>query len=614
VTTGAALGTFLIANDGDGWDPDPADPGDWISSSDLLNALFPPASCGSSATPPGPVDSSWHGTRVLGVLGALTGNGIGIAGITWKPYLLPVRALGKCGGYDSDIIAGMQWAAGMPVTGVPDNPYPADIINLSLGASGACPSSYAAAVPTLTAMGVLIVVSAGNEGGPVDAPGNCAGVLAVAGLRNVGTKVAFSSLGPEVSIAAPAGNCVNGSGACLRSIETTVNDGLTVPTINGYTNQTQSVNLGTSFSAPIVSGIAALMRAVNDNLTPALLIARIKSSATTFPQPIGTAVCSAATADPNNPVECACPTDGSQCGAGMVNALSAVNAALRPIAAIAMPATVAAGSNATFDAGGSVASCGRSVVSYAWTAAGGVTLQSAANTASVTVAPSGAAGTLTLTVTDSTGATDSAVVRFSASGGSLGASTTAPATAGSSASACPTEMPVTLAVPTVTESFAPASVGENVVSTLTITLGNSNAFALTESSLTQALPANLTIAAATATVPSPATTCSGAALSLTNTSSAVTLTGAVIPAKGSCSITIPVTSATAASYTSTVAANALSTGPAGSNSAAATATLTVTAPSKGGGGLDWLDMLFVTGVLLAGRRRRPVSSRAQRRP
>src|SRR5208337_4978901 len=117
----------------------------------------------------------------------------GIAGMTWNPYLLPVRALGKCGGYDSDIIVGMQWAAGMSVTGVPNNPYPAGIINLSVGGSGTCPSAYADAVSTLTGMGVLIVASAGNASGPVDAPGNCSGVLSVAGLRNVGTKVGYSS-------------------------------------------------------------------------------------------------------------------------------------------------------------------------------------------------------------------------------------------------------------------------------------------------------------------------------------------------------------------------------------------------------------------------------------
>src|SRR5262245_10166344 len=88
----------LTANDGDGRDADPSDPGDWVSDSDANNPLF----TGCDVT-----DSSWHGTRVAGLLGALTDNGVGVAGLTWKSYILPVRVLGKCGGYDSDIIAGM---------------------------------------------------------------------------------------------------------------------------------------------------------------------------------------------------------------------------------------------------------------------------------------------------------------------------------------------------------------------------------------------------------------------------------------------------------------------------------------------------------------------------
>ncbi len=582
-TSGAALGTFLIANDGDGWDPDPSDPGDWINSTDQQNTtLFPAATCPVS-------DSSWHGTRVIGVLGALTDNGVGIAGMTWGPYLLPVRALGKCGGYDSDIIAGMQWAAGMPVSGVPDNPYSADIVNLSLGGKGSCPSAYQNVVDTLATMGVLVVASAGNASGPVDAPGNCSGVLAVAGLRNVGTKVGYSSFGKEVGVAAPAGNCVNASGACLRSIDTTVNFGLTTPSTNGYTDQT-NVNLGTSFSAPIVSGIVALMRAVNANLTPAQLIARIKFSASAFPQPVGLPVCPSLATDGSG--ECACPNDGSQCGAGMVDALSAVKAALDPIPAIS------ASSNTVFDATGSVAACNFTIASYKWTSSGGVVIQSGGATAQVTVASTGTAGILMLAVTDSAGHTDStASVSFTASGA---ATINAPSSPGTAASACPAALTVTPVPPTVVEAFSPASVGENVVSALTITFSNANGFDLTQAGFTETVPANLSLQAS----PAPTTTCSGASATLTSSASTVTLAGAIIPASGSCSITLSVKSATAGSYANAIAASALSTASAGGNSASASTLLTVTAPpSKGGGGdLDWWDTMFVVGVLLAGRR------------
>jgi serine protease len=583
-TTGASLGTFLIANDGDGWDPDPSDPGDWISSTDQKNTtLFPAASCALQ-------DSSWHGTRVMGVLGAVTNNGVGVAGMTWNPYLLPVRALGKCGGYDSDIIAGMQWAAGMPVTGVPDNPYPADIINLSLGGSGSCPSTYQNVINTLTTMGVLVVASAGNESGPVDAPANCSGVLAVAGLRNVGTKVGYSSLGPEVSVSAPAGNCVNSSGACLRSIDTTVNFGLTTPGANGYTDQTNP-NLGTSFSAPVVSGIAALMRAVNANLTAPQLIARIKSSATPFPaNSSNLPVCpTVGSSTGPSPGECSCVP--GQCGAGMVNALSAVKAALNPIAAIS------ASGNTVFDASGSVAACNLTIASYLWTVSGGVAIQSGGTSAQVTVASSGSAGTLMLTVTDSAGHMDStASVSFTASGV---ATVYAPASVGTATTACPTPLTVAPTPPTVTEAFSPASVGENVASTLTITFSNANGFDLTQSGFTETVPASLSVQ----TSPAPTTTCSGSSGTLTSSASTVTMAGANIPAKGSCSMTMTVKSATAGTYANTVAANALSTASAGGNSASASTSLTVTAPSKSGGGdLDWWDMMFVAGVLLAGRR------------
>jgi serine protease len=595
------LETFLVANDGDGWDPDPSDPGDWIDSADLKNtAVFPSKNCSTS-------NSSWHGTRVMGVLGAVTNNDVGIAGMTWNPYLLPVRALGKCGGLDSDIIVGIQWAVGMSISGVPDNPYPADIVNLSLGGTGSCPSDYKDLISTLTRMGVLLVASAGNESGPVDIPANCPGVLAVAGLRNIGTKVGYSSLGPEVGIGAPAGNCVNTTSGspCLRSIDTTSNDGATTPGTSTYTDQFNS-NLGTSFSAPIVSGVAALMRAVNANLTPPQLIARIRASATPYPQPAGLAQCSAGS---SSSVECACTT--ATCGAGMVNAFSAVKAALNPIAAVKIPPNFKTGS-ATLDAGGSAAACGATVVSYAWSSTGNVHIVSGAASAAVNITSFGT-GTLTLIVTDSSGNTDTATVNFRASG----ATTAAPSSAGSAASSCVTPLTVTPAAPTVAEAFEPTSVAANGSAVLTLTLSNSNGFDLTQAGITISLPAGLQLGTT-----APATTCAGANQSLTPSTATVTLSGAIIPVDGSCDLTLSVTSSAAGTYTNTVATNDLMTGPAGGNAAPASASLTVTAgissgTSTGGGGgggggggaMDWFDIMLVAGVVLmirgqTGRRRR----------
>ncbi len=423
-TSASQPDTFLGANDGDGWDADPTDPGDWVNSTDKQNNVF--TDC--------PVEnSSWHGTRVAGIIGARTNNGVGVAGITWSSWLLPVRVLGKCGGYDSDIIAGMRWAAGIAVSGAPLNPYPANIINLSLGGSGTCSALYQSVISEITARGVVVVVSAGNENGHVvDEPANCPGAIGVSGLRHVGTKVGYSNIGPQISISAPAGNCVNDTGDCLFSIDTTYDVGTTVPAGSSYTDRTHT-NLGTSFSAPMVAGVLGLMHAVNATLTPAQFLARIKQSATPFPvSPVPTIPkCQVPTATSADQLECNCTTD--TCGAGMVNAAAAVAAALRPAAGIVASSPVAAGQNVTLT-GSASASCNRSISTYAWTvvSSGPAPVISGMDQATATVqAPASGSFTLRLTVTDDQGAQDFADVVVTSS------SATSTAAAASAANACP---------------------------------------------------------------------------------------------------------------------------------------------------------------------------------
>ncbi|HZO21052.1 MAG TPA: S8 family serine peptidase, partial [Steroidobacteraceae bacterium] len=421
----------FVANDGDGWDADPSDPGDWVTSADLKQT-----ECSNITTVS---NSSWHGTRTAGMLGALTNNSAGIAGMTWNAWILPVRVLGKCGGLDSDIITGMLWAAGVHVAGAPDNPYPARILNLSLGGTGACPTSYVDTITQLSQLGVLVVVSAGNEGGPVDAPANCPGVAGVAGLRHAGTKVGFSSLGPELSLGAPAGNCVNTApgSACIYSIGTTFNLGTTTPGQNSYTDQLANPNLGTSFSAPIVSGIAGLMLAVNGNLGSAQLIARLKEGALPFPQtslgetpqPPACHVPSG-TSDVQD-AECICTTDGRTCGAGMANAAGALAAALRPIAAVQAAATVMAGQTVSMDASGSGAACGHNIASYQWVSSDPTHHPVSSSTGPTTsvVAPASGSVTISLLVTDEAGRTDSAIIVVSPTS----TTTSAPVSAGANA-------------------------------------------------------------------------------------------------------------------------------------------------------------------------------------
>jgi hypothetical protein len=193
-----------------------------------------------------------------------------------------------------------------------------------------------------------------------------------------------------------------------------------------------------------------------------------------------------------------------------------------------------------------------------------VTITSGGSTSEATVTGT---GTLTLTVTDSQGSTDVATITV----GSTSATTTAPSTAGNNA--CPTAISVNPVAPTVSEAFSPGTVGTGVTSTLTVTFNNTNAYALTQSQFLYTLPSSL-IAGGNGT-----TTCGGASVSLSADNASIALTGAVIPADGSCSISVPVSSSTVGTYTANIAAGTLTTGPAGSNTATATAALTVTTPT-----------------------------------
>jgi serine protease len=420
-----------VANDGDGRDADASDPGDWVTSTDTEAAPF----IGCKVQ-----DSSWHGTQVAGVLGAITNNQAGVAGLTWQGWILPVRVLGKCGGYDSDILPAMLWAAGIHVNGVPDNPYPAQIENLSFGSAGSCAQDYADVISQLTAKGVLVVASAGNDSGPVDSPADCAGVAGIAALTAVGTKVGYSNLGPQIALSAPGGNCGNTGGTCLYPIVTTTNFGTTVPGDNGYTGDSDPL-LGTSFATPIVAGIAALMKSVNGNLDPAELMARLESSATPFPP----------SPDPSLPVcqvpgagttELECGCTNVTCGAGMVNAPRAMEEALRPIAAIALPPAVSPGQTLTLDGSGSAAACGHSIASFAWTETGSSAVISNAATVALT-APASGTVTLRLTVTDDAGRTDAARATI----GPNEVTSDAPARAGSTACLRPLQLASAHAAP-----------------------------------------------------------------------------------------------------------------------------------------------------------------------
>jgi serine protease len=283
------------ANDGTGRDADPSDPGDWVTRSEASNigSYF----YGCQASP-----SSWHGTHVAGTIAASANNSIGIAGINWASKIQPVRALGKCGGYLSDIADAITWASGGSVPGVPANATPAKVINLSLGGTASCNLYMQSAINAARAAGSIIVVAAGNDNTDASAftPANCNGVIAVAATGRNGKRASYSNYGSIITVAAPGGSSSD------TGILSTINNGTTVPVNDG--NNYYASYQGTSMATPHVAGVISLLLSKNPALTQSDILELITKTATPFPPDTGGHPCS---------------TSGN-CGAGVINAASAL--------------------------------------------------------------------------------------------------------------------------------------------------------------------------------------------------------------------------------------------------------------------------------------------------
>ncbi|WP_230178166.1 S8 family serine peptidase [Aquabacterium sp. CECT 9606] len=341
----------LTSTDGGGVDGDPTDTGDWVNQTDKTQH---PEVFDIPASPCALEDSTWHGLAISGMLVAKTNNGIYGAGMLAQlsgpnggpEMLLPVRVGGKCGAEVSSIIEGMLWAAGVSYQGAPPLPaHPAKVINLSFGASdqactagaGGAASIYIPTIATLKNNGVLVVAAAGNglnnRGEAVPSmPANCADVLAVTGLNQKGYKANYANMISD-GVAVASGDVddatyLNDGDAGIYTLS---NSGLTSPdlTSSGYI---MAAKAGTSFAAPQAVGVAAMMLAVNPNLTVQQLIAGIKLNARPFPS-TGLAACVAGNNAQGN---CNCTT--ATCGNGILNAYDAVVwAANAPLVAAAAP-------------------------------------------------------------------------------------------------------------------------------------------------------------------------------------------------------------------------------------------------------------------------------------
>jgi serine protease len=279
-------------------DSDPTDPGDGVGPADLLAD----AACGGLS------QSSWHGTFVSALLAGNPVPSEGIFSVNWNATVLPVRVLGKCGGFSSDLADGIRWAAGLSVPGVPNNPFPAKVINLSLGAEGACvPSIEGAAIAAARQAGSLVVVAAGNDGGTVDSPANCPGAFGVAAIDQEGLKANYSNFGPSIQLSAPGGDAA-------FPIWSASNTGFAGPLTNTY-----NTKIGTSFSSPLVAGAASLYWSLNPSASVATVEGMLKTTARPFLSLSGRPTCTGDTTG----VECNCTR--ALCGAGMLDVANLIN-------------------------------------------------------------------------------------------------------------------------------------------------------------------------------------------------------------------------------------------------------------------------------------------------
>lgn len=271
-------GVFLTANDGNGRDNDATDPGDWISPAenagkDSSRGFF--KNCGVK-------NSTWHGTHVSGTIAAVRIGSAGVSGVSRSARILPVRAWGKCGGYASDIVDAARWAAGFAVPGVPRNPNPAQVLNMSLDGPGSCVNSMQKAIIDIVGAGKIVVVSAGNRNTHAAkfSPASCKGVITVAATNRSGGKAHYSNFGKAVTISAPGGET---SSLLNNGVLSTSNQGKTVPLKDNY-----GYMQGTSMAAPHVAGIISLMLSANPDLTPGQVAQAIRASARPFPTGTGT--------------------------------------------------------------------------------------------------------------------------------------------------------------------------------------------------------------------------------------------------------------------------------------------------------------------------------------
>lgn len=326
------------ARDGNQWDSNPSDEGDWCLEDNTR--------------------STWHGTHVHGTVNAVQDNGIGVSGLAPAVKVQHLRVLGECGGEGADILAAVIWGSGgnlgawfssYPGANPGVNATPASVLNMSLGGSGECDAVSQQIFDEARARGATVVVAAGNESTSASTswPANCARVVTVASSTRSGALSAFSNFGTspgQVALSAPG-----------SAILSTINLGTTFPSTAGYGNLS-----GTSMAAPHVAASAAILYSLGVT-RPDDVLAELRKAVRAFPAGSG--------------------CDATRCGAGLLDAslLAAVAPVTVPGAPTDMVAAAASTTRATLrwtapgDDGGSAVTAYRleeSVEGGAWNALG----------------------------------------------------------------------------------------------------------------------------------------------------------------------------------------------------------------------------------------------------
>ena len=300
-----------MGNDGDGRDSDADDPGD------LCDPTVPFA------------EDSYHGTHVAGTIGAaISNNEAGVAGGAWNVTVVPVRALGKCGGRLTDINDSIRWAGGLVPAFDEEgnevwNDNPADIINLSIGLFEFCPASLQEAINAVTERGVVVVSAAGNARVSTRfySPGGCENVVSVAAGDARGQIAPYSNYGDEVDVLAPGGDLArddNGDGRPDGVLSTRLASNCFDP-VSGDPVDTcyYAFEQGTSMAAPHVSAALALIKSREPSLVGSALVGRMTSALSSRSVEQCSGPCSeypGAEPSPDNPDICLRP-----CGGGLLN-------------------------------------------------------------------------------------------------------------------------------------------------------------------------------------------------------------------------------------------------------------------------------------------------------